>query len=183
MSTPYQSFLSLIRSSIRVWARIVGLSSQSTTMGLLNYEIGGNEVKLDASESIANIPENRTLLLEHLTAEAPVNPEAVEGLSTIEEVFSAFQPNIDVEFENAEGEPVKENFRFTNTGDFQIKQMTDRSRFLNSLSIQKDFYEKLVKQLRTNKVLQRALENPDSRQALIEALTQLRNELNSASAE
>lgn len=152
-------------------------------MGILNYEIGGNEVKIDASEAIANIPENRTLLLEKLTAEAPVNPEAIEGLTTIEEVFSAFQPNVDVEFESAEGEPVKENFRFSNTADFQIKNMTDRSRFLSGLSTQKDFYEKLVKQLRTNKVLQRALENPESRQAIIDALTQLKNELTQSSVQ
>ena len=42
-------------------------------MGILNYEIGGNEVKIDASEAIANIPENRTLLLEKLTADRGIN--------------------------------------------------------------------------------------------------------------
>ncbi len=146
-------------------------------MGILNYEIGGNEVKIDASEAIANISDNRTMLLEKLTADDPINPEAIEGLTTIEEVFSAFQPNIDVEFESAEGEPVKENFHFANTADFQIKAMTEKSHFLSNLATQKDFYEKLVKQLRTNKVLQRALENPESRQAIIDALTQLKNEL------
>lgn len=146
-------------------------------MGILNYEIGGNEVKIDASEAIANISDNRTMLLEKLTADDPINPEAIEGLTTIEEVFSAFQPNIDVEFESAEGEPVKENFRFANTADFQIKAMTEKSHFLSNLATQKDFYEKLVKQLRTNKVLQRALENPESRQAIVDALTQLKNEL------
>lgn len=150
-------------------------------MSILNYEIGGNEVRIDASEAIANIPENRTLLVESLTAEEPVNPEAVGGLTSIEEVFAAFQPNIDVEFESAEGEPVKENFRFTNTADFSVKKLTENSRFLNSLFLQKGFYESLVKQLRTNKVLQRALENPESRQAVIEALTQLRNELQESS--
>ncbi|KGN75088.1 hypothetical protein HQ47_04065 [Porphyromonas macacae] len=152
-------------------------------MSILNYEIGGNEVKIDASEAIANIPENRTLLVEKLTADEPVNPETVEGLTTIEDVFAAFQPNIDVEFESAEGEPVKENFRFGNTADFGVKKMTENSRFLKNLSIQKGFYENLVKQLRTNKVLQRALENPESKQAIIDALTQLRNELKESSAQ
>ncbi|GAD05027.1 hypothetical protein PORCRE_724 [Porphyromonas crevioricanis JCM 15906] len=151
-------------------------------MGILNYEIGGNEVKIDASEAIADIPENRTLLIEKLTADDPINPETVEGLTTIEEVFAAFQPNVDVEFENAEGEPVKENFRFNSTADFQVKNMTAGSRFLNNLSIKKDFYSKLVKQLRSNKVLQRALESPESRQALIDALSELKKELQETSS-
>ncbi|GET47099.1 hypothetical protein [Capnocytophaga felis] len=149
-------------------------------MGILNYGIGGNEVKTEASEAIGNIPENRTLLVEKLTSEDPITPEAVEGLTSIEEVFATFQPNVDIEFETAEGEPVQENFSFQNTGDFQIKSLTSQSQFLKKLEIQRDFYTKLVKQLRTNKILQRALENEETKKAFIQALTQLRNELREA---
>ncbi len=151
-------------------------------MGILNYEIGGNEVKQDAMEGIADIPQNRTMFIGQLTSEEPVSPEAVDNMKTIEDVYAVFQPNVDVEFENEEGEPVKENFRFSNTADFQVKKMTENSSFLNNLSVQKEFYEKLVKQLRSNKVLQRALENQESRQAMVDALTQLQNELNQFSA-
>lgn len=149
-------------------------------MGILNYGIGGNEVKTEASEGIGNIPENRTLLVEKLTAEDPITPQAIEGLTSIEEVFATFQPNVDVEFETAEGEPVQENFSFQNTGDFQIKNLTAQSRFLKNLEIKRDFYTKLVKQLRTNKILQKALENEDTKKAFIQALTQLKNELKEA---
>ena len=34
-----------------------------------NYGIGGNEVKTDASEAFADIPQNRTLMAEKLTKE------------------------------------------------------------------------------------------------------------------
>lgn len=149
-------------------------------MGILNYGIGGNEPKTEASEAIGNIPENRTLLVEKLTSEDPITPQAIEGLTSIEEVFATFQPNVDIEFETAEGEPVQENFSFQNTGDFQIKNLTAQSQFLKKLEIQRDFYTKLVKQLRTNKILQRALENEDTKKAFIQALTQLRNELREA---
>ena len=149
-------------------------------MGILNYGIGGNEVKTEASEGIGNIPENRTLLVEKLTAEDPITPQAIEGLTSIEEVFATFQPNVDVEFETAEGEPVQENFSFQNTGDFQIKNLTAQSHFLKNLEIKRDFYTKLVKQLRTNKILQKALENEDTKKAFIQALTQLKNELKEA---
>lgn len=146
-------------------------------MGIMNFEIGGNELKPSAGEAISNIPQNRTMFVGLLTADEPITPEAVTDLKTVEEVYAKFQPNVDVEFENADGQIVKENFRFTNTADFQVKKMTENSQFLGNLSVQKEFYEKLVKQLRTNKVLQRALENPESRQAMVDALIQLKNEL------
>lgn len=34
---------------------------------MYNYGIGGNEVKVDANESIAEIPSNRTLIVQKLT--------------------------------------------------------------------------------------------------------------------
>ncbi|WP_075603025.1 hypothetical protein [Saccharicrinis aurantiacus] len=146
-------------------------------MAILDYEIGGNEVKIEGGEAIAQIPENRTLLIEKLTAEDPDNPEAVEKLSTIEDVFAHFMPNIDIEFENEAGQPVKENMKFSNVGDFSVKNMTDKSAFMNGLSQENNFYELLTKQLRSNKVLQRALEDPETKEAFVQALLQLRNEL------
>ena len=150
---------------------------KTNVMCILYYEIGGNEIKVDASEGIADIPENRTLLIEKLTADDPVNPEVVQNLSTIEEVFAHFKPNVDVEFEDEEGQSVKENFKFQNVGDFSVKNMTEQSDFLKSLNRQKEFYDSLIKQLRTNKVLQKALEDPASKKAFIQALTELRKEL------
>jgi hypothetical protein len=144
------------------------------------YEIGGNEVKIDASEAIAAIPENRTLVVEQLTAEEPVNPEVLTGLSTIEQVFAHYKPQIDVEFQNEEGQPVKETFHFQNVGDFAVKNLTEQSAFLKGVSTEKDFYDNLIKQLRSNKVLQRALENPESKQAFIAALQGVLAELDEA---
>ena len=83
-------------------------------MDLGNYGIGGNEVKIDASEGIAEIPQNRTLLVEQLTKDEPVAPEVVAGLTNIDEVFAHFRPEIDIEFADADGAPVEENFRFHN---------------------------------------------------------------------
>lgn len=148
-------------------------------MAMFEYGVGGNEVKIDASEAIADIPFNRTLLVEKLTAEDPIHPEKVENLTTIEDVFQHFKPSIDVEFENEEGQDVKENFRFNTVADFLVKNMTQNSPFLKDLDSQKTFYEKTIKQLRSNKILQRALQNADTKAAFIEALQGLLAELES----
>ena len=55
-------------------------------MAIYDYGIGGNEVNVDANESIADIPSNRTLLVQKLTDEAPASPETVYGLQTVEDV-------------------------------------------------------------------------------------------------
>lgn len=146
-------------------------------MAILDYEIGGNDVKIDGSESISDIPENRSLIIELLTDREPVKPETVEGLTTIESVFKHFTPNVDVEFENEEGQPLEENLVFSTVGDFSIKNITEQSAFLQGLNMQKEFYETMTKQLRSNKVLQRVLENAQSKEAFIEALSALRDEL------
>lgn len=122
-------------------------------MALSEYGIGGNEAGTDASEAVADIQENRPLIVEQLTADEPASPEAVKGLTTIEEVCGHFSPNIDVEFENERGEPVKENFRFSSVADFSVKSMTENSPFLKAMNMQKEFYEGRGRQLRSNKVL------------------------------
>ncbi len=146
-------------------------------MAIMEYGIGGNDVKVDASESIAAIPENRTLIVEQLTSEEPVNPEVVQGLTKIEDVFNHYKPHSDIEFENAEGQPVKETLYFKSTGDFSVKNMTSQSNFLSEVSTEDEFWENVQKQLRSNKILQRALENPETKQAFIQALQGIADEL------
>jgi len=139
-------------------------------MAMFEYGIGGNEVKIDASEAIADIPFNRTLLVDQLTADEPLHPEKVEKLETPEQVFAHFKPNINVAFEDEEGQEKIENFQFHNVADFLVKNMTQTSPFLKDLDNKKAFYNKVTKQLRSNKILQKALQNGDSRAAFIEAL-------------
>lgn len=55
--------------------------------------------------------------------------------------------------------------------------MTQRSPFLNNLSIRKEFYEKVVKQLRSNKVLQRVIANNDTKAAMLIILKELRKQV------
>ena len=139
--------------------------------------IGGNAVEQEANEGIADIPGNRTLMVNQMTAEEPGVPEIVDHLYTIEDVFKYFDPNIDVNFLDKEGQDVTENFQFSNVGDFSVKSMTQLSPFLNNLSIRKEFYEKVVKQLRSNKVLQRVIANNDTKAAMLIILKELKKQV------
>ena len=144
---------------------------------MFNYGLGGTEVKGDASEAFADIPQNKTLMIEKLTANDPVKPEIVEGLQTIDHVFNHYKPEVDVEFENEQGMPAKETMRFGGLSDFGVKGITNQSAFLNDLTNQKDQYDKFTKQIKTNKVLMGVLNNADQRSQYLNALNAMIQEL------
>ncbi|MEO7310829.1 MAG: hypothetical protein ABIX01_10560 [Chitinophagaceae bacterium] len=135
-----------------------------------NYGIGGNEVATDASEAFADIPQNRTLMAEKLTKDAPMKPEIVHGLQTVEQVFARYKPTVEVDFEDADGVTKKESLHFTNLGDFGVKGITEQSDFLKDNANQKEEYFKIIKQLKSNKILKAALTDPDAKKALLDSI-------------
>jgi hypothetical protein len=143
-----------------------------------NYGIGGTEVKTDASEAFADIPQNRTLMAEKLTKDAPVKPEIVHGLQTVEQVFEHYKPEISLDFEDAEGVTKKETLSFKNLGDFGVKGITEQSEFLKDNASQREEYHKIIKQLKSNKILKSALADPDAKKALLDAIQGMIAELN-----
>lgn len=145
-----------------------------------SYGIGGNEVKTDASEAFGEIPQNRTLMAEKLTNDPPVKPEVVHGLQTVEQVFEHYNPNVEVDFEDAEGTTRKETLRFGNLGDFGIRGITAQSSFLKDYTTQTEEYSKIIKQLRTNKILKSALADPAAKAAMLEAIYSMIAELENA---
>jgi hypothetical protein len=138
-----------------------------------NYGIGGTEVKLDANEAIVEISHNRTLFAEKLTQQTPVKPEIVQGLTTVEDVFEHYKPKVNMLFHDAEGSTIPENLEFHNLGDFGIKGITAQSKFLNDLATEKEQYLRIMKHLKTNKILKAALADPAAREALLGSIRAL----------
>ncbi|MDY8138325.1 hypothetical protein [Aquimarina sp. 2201CG5-10] len=141
------------------------------------YGLGGTEIKTDASEAILEIGQNKTLLVQKLTNDQPIKPEVVSGLTSVEAVFENYKPEIDVDFENADGVESKETLKFNNLGDFGKKGIVNQSKYLNDLSTEKDQYLKVVKQLKSNKILKTALADPEAKEALIRSIESLIAEL------
>lgn len=137
---------------------------------MFNYEIGGNERKIDVSEAFADIAHNKTLFVQKLTDNEPLKPEKVEGLKTVQEVFNYYKPNVNVEFERYDGSIITENIQFSNLGDFSVKSMTSQSQYLNNVSIEKEMSMSVIRQLKSNKTLKTTLDNEETRSAFINAL-------------
>ena len=142
-----------------------------------NFGIGGTEVKLDAFEAFQDIPANKVLMAEKLTNMAPVKPEIVEGLTDVEAVFEHYKPNVKVDFEDANGITKSETLSFTNLGDFGVKGITAQSTLLGDLNMKHDQYLKIMKQLKTNKMLKTAMNEPNGKENIVAALNALVTEL------
>ncbi|CAM3939428.1 MULTISPECIES: type VI secretion system contractile sheath small subunit [Flavobacterium] len=142
-----------------------------------SYGIGGNEVKVEGQEGILEIPQNRTLIAHKLTPNTPVKPQVVTGLKNMDEVFEHFDPKVKVAFEDEKGQTIREELQFKNVGDFSINGISQQSSILTDLRTKNEQYKKMIKQLKTNKVLKLALQDPDSKKAIIETLETLISEI------
>lgn len=149
-------------------------------MSIEPYGIGGTEVKTDAYEAFADIPQNRVLLAEKLTHEPPVKPDIVEGITSIDEAFEHYKPKVDITFETEEGAMRKETLHFKGLADFGIKGIIAQSEYLGDVNMKQLQYQKIIRQLKTNKLLKQALAGEESREHLIRALQALVEELETA---
>jgi len=144
---------------------------------MFNYEIGGNEVKVDTSEAFGEIAPNKTLFIQKLTDNEPLRPEKVEGLTTVEAVFEHYKPNVDLNLNRQDGSTVTENIKFNNLGDFSPKRIVQQSNYLRKLNIEREMYLNIIKQLKTNKTLKTTLDNEETRAAFVSALKNFVKEL------
>jgi hypothetical protein len=149
-------------------------------MAVEKYSIGGVVQETEAFEAFADIPQNRVLMAEKLTIESASKPEIVEGLTSIEQVFAHFKPKVEIDFEDEEGASKKEGLHFKNLGDFGVKGITGQSSFISDLAMKKEQYQKIIKQLKSNKQLKQALSNGETKEAFINALHALIKELEQA---
>jgi len=147
---------------------------------MFDYQVGGNAVKMDASEGMADISMNRSLFVQKLTADDPIRPEAVYDLKTVEEVFDHYKPKVEVDFETQDGTSKSEELHFNSVADFKASNMVSQSPLLQGLNNEKDEYQKLMKQLKTNKLVRNVIENPETKAAFMNALQTLINELDSS---
>ena len=150
-------------------------------MALYEYGVGGNEVKIDANEAIAEIPSNRTLLVQKLTEEAPLQPETTYGLETLEDVFERFHPSVELEFQDQEGNEISEKLDFKGLSDFSAKKLKENSPFLSQLNIEREQYLKISRLLSSNKALLKSLSDEEARAEMIQVLEASLVELEDAS--
>ncbi|MEZ5009407.1 MAG: hypothetical protein R2728_05125 [Chitinophagales bacterium] len=130
-----------------------------------------------ASESMADLPQNRTLMIEQLTYDEPPTPEITYGLQNIDDVFKHYKPSCEIELEDDEGGSAKQNFEFNGLGDFGQQGLIDKSDLLKSQKSQKDDYLDIARKMQSNRVLQKVLADESAKADFVEALKAMLDEL------
>ncbi|MCX2478065.1 hypothetical protein OQY15_03120 [Pedobacter sp. MC2016-15] len=147
---------------------------------MFNYEIGGNERRVDTSEAFGDIAHNKTLFIQKLTDAEQLKPEKVEGLKTVQDVFNHYKPAVTAAFEKYDGSPLTEAIQFNTLADFSVKNIVAKSPYLSNVNFDKEMSLSVIKQLKTNKALKSTLDNADTKDAFVNTLRAFLAELEEA---
>ncbi|MCA9732093.1 type VI secretion system contractile sheath small subunit [candidate division KSB1 bacterium] len=150
-------------------------------MGSVDEEIKTTGVK-DVSAPAANpkieeLSPNKTLIAQQYTKDEAADPQIRTDIKTLVELFEAYKPSVDVEFETLSGEPKEETIHFRSLGDFRPKGIAQQSAFLADLQLEMDTLHELLQQLSRNTKFRKLLEDADARAAYIAVLESLQAEL------
>jgi hypothetical protein len=133
--------------------------------------------KGEHEESLKNLAENRTLIVQQFTQKPPSRPEIVENLQNIEDVFDYYKPTVEVDFTDGEGVTLKEEIKFRSIYDFQLNSLISNSAFLNELKLRTDTFGTILNELQKNSRLKKILSEKKSKEALINILKAMIDEI------
>ncbi|GAB4035600.1 hypothetical protein [Spirosoma jeollabukense] len=148
-------------------------------MAVNKPQIGGVIIPEETSEAIKFLQENKTAIVGKFTADS-MSQAPVQGVQKLQDAFDTFQPEVDVTHETEDGQEVNETLFFQNLTAFSKQGIIDQSAFLQALQSQEDNYQSLIKRLMSNKAFQKLLADPQAKQAFIDALNTMAQELEDA---
>lgn len=130
--------------------------------------------------SLSPISMNKTLYVAKFTDELPMQPEAVPELESVEDVMDHFKPEVTVMLEDGDGQQMAETFKFTRLGDFTPEGIVDQSLYLQELTNQMNDLQRINHQLRSNRMLQYALQNQQAKSTMLAMIQQMIDEIDQA---
>ena len=132
--------------------------------------IGANELKeTDLSKSIEQLRYNRSMLVMPLNENAGQEPELTQ-CQTIKEVFERFKPEAEVTVRNEAGETEESKLEFRDIKDFTPESVIRMTPTLRNMKTEVAILQDLVKQVRGNATLRKALGKPEERDKLLAGL-------------
>lgn len=134
----------------------------------------------DIPPSLSPISMNKTLYVAKFTDELPMEPEAVPNLESVEDVMEHYKPEVTVMLEDEQGQQMAETFKFSRLGDFTPEGIVDQSPYLQELTDRMNDLQRINHQLRSNRMLQYALQNPQAKSTMLAMIQQMIDEIEQA---
>lgn len=129
------------------------------------------------SDGITEVPHNKTLIIEQLTAKEPTKPEIISGLQSIKDVFENYKPSVGVFLKDYKGAITNEQFSFNSLADFQLEKILTKSKSTQSLVDYKNFLFTLANKVNANKNFKKVIDSKESKDGLLKLIQQLKLEV------
>lgn len=127
----------------------------------------------DTVAPVRNMKKDITLIAAPLTDEQPLEPEVVDGIQTLAELFVHYKPRKTIDFVDENGQPKPEEISFGSLADMTPHGLADKSEFLKKLMQNEEFISDFIRQIRSNKALQIVLADQEKRNAFLEVLDKM----------
>ncbi|MEG1563175.1 MAG: hypothetical protein RR365_05545 [Bacteroides sp.] len=136
----------------------------------------------ESNAKVSPIDNNKTLMIDQYSSDAePGNPELVDDLQNINDVFAHFKPKVEVDFTDAQGGAVTEVLRFDELRDFEAQngkgRLVQNSEFLSNIRNEIDTNMKIRKSIEQNRKLRDILKDTSSKEELKQMLESMLAEL------
>lgn len=136
--------------------------------------IGAEHVReTDLTMGVEILDTNKTLFVAALNERAGEDPQPI-SCRTIEEVFSTFQPKMEVAVTDEEGNSADETLAFKQVADFAPEEVIAQSPSLKALHQELLLLKDMLQQLRKNTTLRKTIDSP-SREVLIRGIRAARD--------
>ena len=129
------------------------------------------------NEAIEYLADNKTMIIAKLTDELPISPDINTEVSSMKDLFEQYKPSVDLSFKDKNDVPVDEKITMENLGDFGKSGIVRKSKFLQQLEQEKKDYQSLHNIIKSNKILEKVIANPESKEAYLAVLKDLINEI------
>jgi len=150
------------------------------SMSLLKENFISDAPDEEAGGKVNAISQNKTLYIGQFQ-DAVDEPELFQEATNINAVFEKFKPNMEVEFQDENGDMVSETLAFNDMSDFDVNngngKLVQNSAFLVDVKSNIDVNAKMKKQIEQSKRLRDLLGNDQSKEELRNVLQNLLNEL------
>jgi hypothetical protein len=179
MAVWFGKFKKFLASVFRSFKFAKTKHNQKTDM---EFGIGGTQGNVEVgSESVTELSKNRTMFITQLTDEAPFSPDLMYDVKNMKDAFETFKPSKEISFTTEDGSSTSEVLEFENVGDFGPKGIVAKSNYLREQKQKEDQYRAISKELKSNKALQAIVSNPETRQAFLEVIKGLVQDLENVS--
>lgn len=135
-------------------------------MAKLKHMFADHIKEIDNSMAVEILDSNRTLFVAAMNEQAGDEPE-LKNCRSVADVFQTYQPTVEAEVKNDQGEPSTVDFKFNAIKDFSVDSVIGQSADLEGQRNEGLILKEFLKSVGSNATLRKALSDPAQRDQLL----------------